>query len=555
MLANKRIWVIFLVLISLTSWGQSGTEKSKIGEISFVSGTNYYVKIPSGNLLQTGDTLFLLEGGNAFPVLIVKQKSSLSCLTEKITDRDLTKGVVLYAPSDKLGSEKPQPEIIEESVTQIQLVTEDKSKVEELAAGDLEKKDKKDTSVSKEKKPTDFQLHGRIRAMGMLDLPTDSSEGRNSYRYSVFLKGDHALVQGLSFETYVLFNHTNDVFSGDSLNPGYGIKTYGASLQYKGKQDYWITVGRKINNRLSNIGAIDGIQLEKKLGAFMLGILYGYRPDYSDYSFNSDLPQFGGYLAFEHGKDRFLYRHSFAFVEQQNAGFTDRRFIYGQSSGRITSDLSYFGSLELDLYQKLNGVSSTKLNLSGLYFNMNWQASKTLSLSTSYQARQPIIFYETYQTLVDQLLDRELNQGYRLRANYRPWKFMTISLSGGLRYEKGDEAVAQNYNGVVTLRNVPLKNISSSITATINRSSYFNANIYGVRFNGDLIPGKLSSNLSYRNLIYQSTLEANVIPQHMVELGLDYKLSKNWLLGLNYELLQQSDYPHNRLFLQVRYRF
>jgi opacity protein-like surface antigen len=41
----------------------------------------------------------------------------------------------------------------------------------------------------------------------------------------------------------------------------------------------------------------------------------------------------------------------------------------------------------------------------------------------------------------------------------------------------------------------------------------------------------------------------------MVELGLDYKLSKNWLLGLNYELLQQSDYPHNRLFLQVRYRF
>lgn len=549
------IGLVGLLLLGMISWGQTGGGPVKIGEISFVSGSNYYVKLPAGNLLAAGDTLYMQLNGESIPALVVKQKSSLSCLAEKITDRNISKGELMYAPEGKAGSGEivREPEI--EPVTQVQVVNKEEEKKERVSETDSLGTKVAGPSTEKKEKKEDFQLHGRIRAMGMLDLPTDSFAGRSSYRYSLFLKADNPGIHGLTLESYVLFNHSNDVFSADTTQKAYGIKVYGLSAQYKGKQDYWITLGRKINNRLSNVGAIDGIQVEKKLGAFMMGLVYGYRPDYVDYSFNSTLPQFGGYISYEHGASKLHYQHSLAFVEQQNKGLTDRRFLYGQSSGRISASVNYFASLELDLYKKVNGISSNSLSLTGLFFNLNWQATKNLSLSTSYQARQPIIFYETYQTYVDQLLDRELNQGYRLRATYRPWKIVSLSLSGGFRYEPGDKAIAQNYNGTLSFRNVPFKNVTTSLTATMNKSSYFTANIYGARMNGDLIPGKLSASLSYRNISYASSLESSIIPQHMVEVGLDYRLSKNWLLGLNYELLQQSGYPHNRLFLQVRYRF
>lgn len=552
---RKIMGLVALVLWGLTSWSQSTGEPLKIGEISFVSGANYYVKLPAGNLLETGDTLFIQINGKIIPALVVKQKSSLSCLTEKITEKSLAKGEVIYANPLKLAQGNAVQEAVAEPVTQVQVVN--KENVADSLARVEVKKDKRapGSGASNQKDKDDFQLHGRVRLLGMMDLPVDSFAGRSTFRYSVYLKGDNALVKGLSFESYLLFNHTQDVFKADSANPAYGLKTYGLNLQYHGKQDYWITLGRKINSHLSNLGASDGIQLEKKWGAFQVGALYGYRPDYTDYSFNTNLPQFGLYVAYEHGKERLRYQHSLAFMEQQNSGATDRRFLYGQSSGKISKSLSYFGSLELDLYQKLNGVASTTLSLTGLYFNLNWVISNQLNLSTSYQARQPVIFYETYQSYVDQLLDREINQGYRLRMNYRPWKWMNLSLSGGFRYEDGDQVVAQNYSGVLNLRNLPMRSVSTSLSATYNRSSYFNAMIYGVRMTGDLIPGKLSASLSYRNLSYSSTLETSIIPQHMVELSLDYRLSKQWLISLNYELLQQTDYPHNRLFLQLRYRF
>lgn len=552
---RKILLLTGFLMLGMISWSQTGNEPQRIGEISFVSGSNYYVKLPAGNLLAAGDTLYMQLNGESIPALLVKQKSSLSCLAEKITERDLAKGEVIYAAAGKIGSAEVAQEPVVQPATLVQVVNKEEEKRDDVSVRDSLGTKVAGSSIDKKDKKDDFQLHGRIRAMGMLDLPTDSFAGRSSYRYSLFLKADNPGVHGLTLESYILFNHTNDVFSADTAQKAYGVKVYGLSAQYKGKQDYWITLGRKINNRLSNVGAIDGIQLEKKLGSFMLGVVYGFRPDYVNYSFNSTLPQFGGYISFEHGESKRHYQHSLAFVEQQNNGFTDRRFLYGQSSGRISSSVNYFASLELDLYKKVNGIASNSLTLTGLFFNLNWQATKNLSLSTSYQARQPIIFYETYQTYVDQLLDRELNQGYRLRASWRPWKIMTLSLSGGFRYEPGDKEVAQNYNGSLSLRNVPFRNVTTSLTATMNKSSYFTANIYGARMNGDIIPGKLSATLAYRNISYASSLESSIIPQHMVEVGLDYRLSKNWLLGLNYELLQQTSYPLNRLFLQIRYRF
>ena len=47
---------------------------------------------------------------------------------------------------------------------------------------------------------------------------------------------------------------------------------------------------------MANMGAIDGIQSEYKLNKFIIGAFAGTRPDFTDFTFNPSLNQFGAYV-------------------------------------------------------------------------------------------------------------------------------------------------------------------------------------------------------------------------------------------------------------------
>lgn len=555
------VFLLLLILgIGLSVDAQQNTEQAA-GEISFISGSNVYVRLPSDSPQQAGDTLFQFLGGKKIPALLIKQRSSLSCLSNPIADFKPEVGMKMYSSANQVYPHKVEKLEKEKIETREELKEEEKE--EEVPAQNAvvilpvepktERSEAKKSPEGENKK--EGKIHGRIRTLAMLDLPSGDFEGRNNFRHSLYLTGNDLITKGLSAEAYLQMNHNEALFSADSLHPKTGFRAFSLNMQYSGKDHFVLGLGRKIHSKLSNIGPNDGLWVEKKFGAFGVGAMAGYRPDWKDFSFNSDLFQYGVFVTFDHTGKGSNYQHSLAFMEQTNQGNTDRRFLYGQSNGRFTPKLSYLASVELDLYRMQNDTASTSLRLTGLYLNLNWQLNRKLSLSASYNARQPIIFYETYRSEVDELLDRELNQGLRFRMNYRPWKFMQLNLNGGIRYEKGDLSPAMHYSAAMSLRNLPMNGVTSTLSASQNRSSYFNADILGLRFQGDILPGKLSAGISYRYLQYHSTMESTILPQHMAELQLEYRISKNWQASLNYELIQQKDFPHNRLFLQVRYRF
>ena len=91
--------------------------------------------------------------------------------------------------------------------------------------------------------------------------------------------------------------------------------------QAGGRSDIWL--GRKINPNLSNIGAIDGLQFETGVSSFRFGVVAGFRPDYYDYGFNSDLLEYGVYAAHQAKGENGSVRSSLACFNQTNNGKTD----------------------------------------------------------------------------------------------------------------------------------------------------------------------------------------------------------------------------------------
>ena len=110
----------------------------------------------------------------------------------------------------------------------------------------------------------------------------------------------------------------------------------------------------KINPSLSSVGAIDGIQFEKDLGSFTLGAFGGSRPDYRTYGFDFSLWQYGAYLGHNYRKGMQQMQSTLGFIDQSNGGHTDRRFLYLQHMNTLVKDLVFFGTMEMDLYKKVD---------------------------------------------------------------------------------------------------------------------------------------------------------------------------------------------------------
>lgn len=145
-------------------------------------------------------------------------------------------------------------------------------------------------------------------------------------------------------------------------------------------------------------------------------------------------------------------------LQQTNAGPVDRRYAYFQHSSTFWNDLNIFGSFELGLYGLVDGAPTTKARLTNFYLSSRYRFGKRVDLFASYDARRRIVYYETYRSDIEILLDDDdAMQGARLRLNVRPIKDISLSASYSKRFESDGGNRSDNINGYITFpRSLPL---------------------------------------------------------------------------------------------------
>jgi len=537
---STLLFTVF-ILIGTTLKGHNNID-SKEGSISFLTSQNVYVKFQSTEFINVGDTLYLSKDSTLFPVLKVTILSSISCVCTPISSLPLLIGDKIY--TSKINQQAPNNK--EAVILPVQM--------DSIPSVDS-------VSVKKNiEKPLKQRIGGRFSLSAYSNI---SNKSDNTYRmrYTLSLNVQNINNSKFSSETYISFAHKLDEWSEIQNNIYNGLKIYSLALNYAFNKENSLWIGRKINASISNIGAIDGAQYETNFKWFNAGVFAGSRPDYLDYSFNASLLQFGGYLGHNYSTKKGTMQSSVAFVEQMNSGNTDRRFAYFQHSNSLLSNLYLFGSVEFDLFNKVLNtqdsslVQDNKPNLSNLYLSVRYRILKQLSLSASYSNRENIVYYETYKSIIEQLLDVTKMQGYTFQINYSPIHTLSLGANAGYRFSKNDPKPSKNLYSYVTYNKVPWVNASATISATFLHTSYLYGKIYSLGLTRDLVPGKLFGGLNYRFVDYDFVSNETPLVQNMAEMNITWRIMKKLSCSVNCEGTFEKGANFESIYLNITQRF
>ncbi len=540
---KRIIFIFFIIVSSIELKGQIATENLQ-GSVSFISSQNIYVKFKSTEGISPGDTLFISSNGKLVPVLKVINLSSASCVCSVISITNLSVAQKIVARKKIIVASKPEVKVPEKSIAETTMLKDS------------------DATARKISDPNKLKqlVKGSISAYSYSDFSNTSAPSLTQFRYTLNLDARNIANSKFSFESYLSFRYKMGYWSEVKSNLFNALKVYGLAVRYDLNKTTHISFGRKINQKISSIGAMDGLQIEKSFNKFALGGLVGSRPDYIDYGFNSKLIQYGAYLAFSSVTPDNYFESSLAFMQQMNNGKTDRRFLYFQLSNSLIKNIYFFSTFEVDLYKlkkdSLNNyLPQNTFDLTGLYLSLRYKMTKNFTLTASYDGRKNVMYYETYKSFIDRILESEMRQSLRLQADYRITRNLAFGLQSGYRFLKSDPHPSKNLYSYLTYSQIPGLKISATLSGTYLESNYLNGKIYGASLSRDFFQGKLYTGIGYRYVDYRYPESLLNTIQNIGEMNLSWQFTRTMSFSVNYEGTFEKQNQYNRVYLQLRKRF
>jgi hypothetical protein len=516
----------------------NGQDNALEGTVTFITSQNVYVRFSSTESLNTGDTLYLKNDSLMVPALVISSKSSTSCVCTPLADIRLNISDKLFSQADKAGPDQLPVIPTWQPVLQESPIPDSASTAAPIGT----------------KKP-EQDISGRASISSYLNFSNTPGGNTQRMRYTLSLNAKNIAGTRLSGEGYVSFIHNSGRWDEIQENVLNGLKIYNLSLNYAFSENTRLVAGRKINPKLSGMGAIDGFQFETRLRSFTIGAVAGFRPDYSDYGFNGNLFQAGAFVSHDYTGPNGNMQSTLAFIDQENGWNTDRRFLYFQHFNTILKNLYLFTSVEFDLYRYIDDQKSTTFDPTNFYILLRYKVIKPLTLSLSYSARNNIIYYETYKSMVDRMLESSTLQGVTFQAQVRPVPKLSVGAKAGYRSRKEDPRPSWNADGYITYSQVPFLKVSATASFTYTESSYISGNIFSAGISRDILPGKVYCGINYRYVDYSFYTNESSLAQNMAEVNLNWNIWKKLLMSLYYEGTFERQNQFNRVYINVTQRF
>jgi len=517
---------------------QEISKLEKPGSVSFITSQNIYVRFENTDGISIDDTLYVDVKGILKPAIIVKFISTTSCSGIAINNYQLKVGDQVKTFVKPAETAKPVPEKNDKENSLPKTVVED-------------------TDVPRTVTPYyTKKIRGNLSISSYSNLSnSNGSPDFQNWRYSFSMDADSLFRSPLSFTSYINFSYRADRWNYTQINIGEALKIYDLALSYNFSNKTKITLGRKINIRTSSLGAIDGLQLETSFSKFVIGVVAGSRPNFMDYGFNIKMFEYGGYLFRSDSLGSITMQNTIGIFQQTNDFKTDRRFLYFQHNNNLTQSLGIFASSEVDLYKRKNGVEESSFDITSLFLSGYYSLNNWLNLSASYDARKNVIYYETFKSFADSVLESATRQGLGLRIGLRPLNYIWLGFNYGYRFSKDDPQPSRNYG--ISLSYIQLPLILSSFYLNYNKieSGYMNGDYYSASMNKDLFNGVMNFGFGFKRVNYQFLNSSQNLVQNIGNLDLSWRLFYNSFFTLSYEGTFQTRTTYSRIYVGLNTRF
>jgi hypothetical protein len=515
------ICTLLLLCCGVNSFGQN-RDRHVVGTVSYINSKHIYVKFGETAGLEIHDTIY--STSSTKPCLVVINKSSISSVCEPISDCIVKKGDQVYYLK-RIPKKAP---VLPSKRTNNKTEEADSNKRRTL------KEDKSGRPVE--------QIRARVSVASYSTL-SDNRTDIHRLMSRISFNATNINHSKLSVYFYSAYRQNFQATQKEQVSLSRNFNVYDFALKYEVDSSLALTFGRKINYRLSSVGAIDGFQAEKKLKKMYIGAIAGFRPDINDYSLNSNLFEYGAYLGTESFTKKIRHQITLGLMDQKNAGKIDRRYSFLQGSATFNNKLRLYSSLEMDMYSKLFDsqtnsmvVSKTDYRLTNLYLSARYRFNRKLNLMLSYDNRKRLIYYETFQTEIEQLLDNDIaRQGFRMRLNSRLHKHVYTGVSLSRRFQSDQQNKSENMYGYVRLTKVPTIGGRLSASFNYNTTKYSKSDIASFRYSRSFLKNSLNTDFYYRLANYKYLTNNITASRQYYGANLAYYLMKNLMLSITVE--------------------
>ena len=539
---TKVLNYILLIIMSLPFASMHAQDGNQIeGEVSFTNSTNIYIRFANTSKISLGDTIFTGADKN-IPCLRISMKSSSSVVCERINDCDLKRGSKINYTIKQIELE----ELPEELETEGNNLTEI---LDTLAD---------QTIVTAEEYNPYFRerIRARISAGNFSNISPYENSDRHRFMTRFSLRADHINDSKVSIDAYVNYRQN---FLQQPVSADYQTKffrVYNAAVKYSFDSTMVLSLGRQVNRKFSSVGSIDGLQFEKTMGNLSVGLIGGFKPDINHFELNTNLLQYGGYLNYQLRQNRNYVSATLGLMEQRNNGLIDRRYLYFQNNSSLGSKLNLFVAAELDIYSNVGGLVKTKFRLSNLFTTLRFRPTRKVNISLSYDNRKRILYYETYKTEIEQILEDDIaRQGLRLRVNWRALRYINTGVSVSRRFQSDQQNASENINFYLSHSKLPGLNANLTVRVNLNQSNYLQSRMASISLNKNLINKKLQARIYYRLVNYRYLESTRSVNQYYIGTNMFYRLNKTMRLGVSVEMNRRDQLSYYSFHTKLIKRF
>ncbi|MFA6597423.1 MAG: hypothetical protein WCS69_06850 [Ignavibacteriaceae bacterium] len=533
-LVTLKYFIFLVTILAVESFSQVRIEK-KEGVVTYQTPQNVYVKFVSTENIGVNDTLFISRSNALVPAIQVKFLSSKSVAGERIDNVTL---------------------IENEHVFVFVKVVERKS--EKLSGG--EKLDSLSTiagvdRISK-KVATPKNYYGRLSMQSVSQFDNISNRGdMQRWRYSLSFSADKISDSKFSVASYINFSYNVKDWQKVKKNIGQALKIYDLGVSYEFSKHSLLWFGRHLNSHISNVGTIDGVQYEYTFSKYYTGAILGSRPNFSDYGYNAKLFQFGGYVGRIDSLHASSMENTVAVFNQTNNFKTDRRYLYLQHSNDLLPKTLLFVSSEVDMFRKVNGKDKNTVSLTSLFFSLRYSPIPLISASVSYDARKNVVYYETYKTLLEYLIENEMRQGYSANIYVRPFSRLYISVNAGYRFQKRDPKPSRNFGSTISYSQIPFVKVDGSISVLKLISSYSEGTQIALRTSKSFFDDDISLSGEIRDVRYRFVNNPLSMHQLIAGLEMSFRIPYNMYASVTYEGIFEKKNTQGGVFFNITKRF
>jgi hypothetical protein len=533
-----KVILLITVICKFNLASQDKEEFLKIdGKVVFITVGEVYFDFGSKNVVEIGDTVFVMISDAKIDTMIVHSVSDKNSVARSSFDK---------IKNIKIGSQAYVRKIkktISSTERRSELVV-----VKGIDTVNFRKPPEPALSQFTQNREPSIKMNGRISIQNF-SLFTSQNIYYHRPGAIVVVNADKFFIDGFKFVVYSKFDYSISRI-GDLIDRKRMLSVYQLSLEYQ-FSNFSISLGRVFPYTGYGTDWTDGIQFLMKSRNITIGFIGGTQPSRWNNSLSLSDPKFSFFVVRGFRGSFLTGNLALSYSKILKNKKLDEDFLSVQNIFRILNFADFHQSVQFDLNDVQNGSKIRKVKLRNLFTSIVFTTTTWLRLGIDFNEYRSAYLFETMKDFPDTLFDKRLRKDIRGRVFiYLPFD-ANLNLTTTIKFIEGEKQRDQFTSAYLNFDDIFSFGVRTGVSLAKSRFGV----IFGkeISFDKSLFNGEINANVSFNSYDYK-TSSGEVFTNTVARAGLIFNFGRRLFFIVDVERGWEQNFKRLGIFSEFGYR-